>query len=40
MSQTDLGHGADPQVQKMAREIIASSEKDIAELKKWQKQKQ
>lgn len=36
MSKAELAHGADPEVQKKAREIVAASEKDIAELKKWQ----
>lgn len=40
MSKAELQHGADPEVQKKAREIIAASEKDIADLKRWQKQKQ
>ena len=40
MSKAELQHGADAEVQKKAREIIAASEKDIADLKKWQKQKQ
>lgn len=38
MSKAELQHGADPELQKKAREIIAASEKDIADLKKWQKQ--
>ncbi|MBL8265701.1 DUF305 domain-containing protein [Steroidobacter sp.] len=37
MAKVELDHGADPQVQKKAREIMTASEKDIAELKKWQK---
>ena len=36
MSKAVLDHGDDPQVQKKAREIIAASEKDIRDLKKWQ----
>ena len=36
MSKSVLNHGDDPAVQKKAREIIAASEKDIRELKKWQ----
>jgi uncharacterized protein (DUF305 family) len=38
MSKAALDHGDDPEVQKKAREIIAASEKDIRDLKKWQKQ--
>lgn len=37
MSRAEIEHGSNPEVQKKAREIIATSEKDIAELKKWQK---
>jgi uncharacterized protein (DUF305 family) len=33
-----LNQGDDPAVQKKAREIIAASEKDIRDLKKWQAQ--
>jgi uncharacterized protein (DUF305 family) len=40
MSKAELAHGTDPEIQKKAREIIASSEKDIADLKKWHKQHQ
>jgi len=36
MSKAVLNHGDDPEVQKKAREIIAASEKDIRDLKKWQ----
>jgi uncharacterized protein (DUF305 family) len=38
MSKAALDHGDDPEVRKKAREIIAASEKDIRDLKKWQKQ--
>ena len=38
MSKAVLNHGDDPEVQKKAREIIAASEKDIRDLKKWQAQ--
>jgi uncharacterized protein (DUF305 family) len=38
MSKAVLKHGDDAVVQKKAREIIAASEKDIAELNKWRDQ--
>ena len=38
MSKAVLNHDDDPEVQKKAREIIAASEKDIRDLKKWQAQ--
>lgn len=36
MSKAVLNHGDDAEVQRKAREIIAASEKDIRDLKKWQ----
>ena len=38
MSRVQLKDGKDAQVKKKAQEIIDASEKDIAELKKWQSQ--
>lgn len=38
MSKVQLKDGKDAQVRKKAQEIIDASEKDIADLKKWQKQ--
>lgn len=37
MARAEIEHGSNPEVQKKAREIIAASQKDIADLKKWQK---
>lgn len=37
MARAELEHGSNPDVQKKAREIIAASQKDIADLRKWQK---
>lgn len=36
MSRAELKHGKDAEIRKKAQEIIAASEKDIADLKKWQ----
>ena len=38
MSKAQLQSGKDPEVKRKANEIIAASEKDIAELKKWKSQ--
>ena len=39
MSRTQHESGKDPEVKRKANEIIAASEKDIADLKKWKSQK-
>lgn len=38
MSKAQLKSGKDPEVKRKANEIIAASEKDIAELNKWKSQ--
>jgi uncharacterized protein (DUF305 family) len=38
MSKAQLQSGKDPEVKRKANEIIAASEKDIADLKKWKSQ--
>ena len=38
MSKAQLENGKDPEVKRKANEIIAASEKDIADLKKWKSQ--
>lgn len=40
MSRAQLKNGKDPQVRKKAEEIIAASEKDIADLKSWSSRRQ
>ena len=40
MSRAQLKSGKDPQVRKKAEEIIAASEKDIADLKAWSSRRQ
>jgi uncharacterized protein (DUF305 family) len=36
MARAELKHGKDAEVRKKAQEIVEASEKDIADLKKWQ----
>ena len=38
MSKAQIENGTDPEVKRKANEIIAASEKDIADLKKWKSQ--
>jgi uncharacterized protein (DUF305 family) len=38
MSKHALKHANRPELQKMAKEIIASQEKEIAQLKEWRKE--
>ena len=38
MSKAQIQNGADPEVKRKANEIIAASEKDITDLKKWKSQ--
>jgi uncharacterized protein (DUF305 family) len=38
MSKVQLENGTDPEVKRKANEIIAASEKDIADLNKWKSQ--
>jgi uncharacterized protein (DUF305 family) len=38
MSRAQLESGEDPEVMRKANEIIAASEKDIADLNKWKSQ--
>jgi len=36
MAQTELEYGKDPELRKMARDIIAAQDKEIAQMKHWQ----
>ena len=35
MAEVELKHGTDPEMKKMAQDIIASQEKEIATMKGW-----
>jgi uncharacterized protein (DUF305 family) len=36
MAKTELQYGKDPVLRKMARDIVAAQEKEIAEMRRWQ----
>jgi uncharacterized protein (DUF305 family) len=39
MAKVELKHGTDPKIRKMARDIIKSQSKEIAEMKAWQEKR-